>query len=229
LPKKPRTPPPPRPVQAPQRRASAGRSPEDQRRVKMLMAFAASGLVGLVAVIALLVLTTGGGNAGSNEDVAAAMQTAGCTLTTAPAKSRTHVTSLDAKVKYNTDPPSTGSHYFSPATWGFYTTPANPVQVVHNEEHGGVILWWGNKVPTATIDKLRAFYNESPNAMLGTPYAKLGTKVAITAWTSPASGLGEGHVAVCSTFNEDAFAAFRDAYRGNGPERYPVDSETPGT
>ena len=24
---------------------------------------------------------------------------------------------------------------------------ANPLQVVHNEEHGGVIIWWGDKVP----------------------------------------------------------------------------------
>jgi Protein of unknown function (DUF3105) len=228
LPKKPRTPPPPRPVQAPQRRASPGRSAEDQRRIKMLMAFAVSGLVGLAAVVALILFTTGG-KAGGDQDVAAAMKTAGCTLTTAVAKSRKHVTSLDEKVEYNTDPPSNGNHYFQPAFWDFYTTAANPIQVVHNEEHGGVILWWGDKVPEATVEKLRDFYNESPNSMLGTPYAKLGNKVAITAWTAPAGENGEGHVAVCSTFNEKAFAAFRDAYRGKGPERYPVDAQTPGT
>jgi len=195
----------------------------------MLAAFAASGLVALVAAVALILLTTGGDSDSSSKDVAAAMKTAGCTLTTANAKSRKHVTSLDAKVNYNTDPPSNGSHYIQPAFWDFYTTPANPIQVVHNEEHGGVILWWGDKVPDATVDKLRAFYSESPNGIIGTPYAKLGTKVAITAWTAPSGGMGEGHAAVCPTFNDKAFAAFRDAYRGKGPERYPVDSETPGT
>ena len=65
--------------------------------------------------------------------------------------------------------------------------------------------------------------------MLGTPYAKLGSKVAITAWTAPSGEMGEGHAAVCPTFNEEAFAAFRDAYRGEGPERFPVDTQTPGT
>ena len=191
------------------------------------MAFSASGIVALAIVIAVIALTTGGASASGVES---AMQAAGCTLTTMPAKSRHHVTSLDAKIKYNTDPPSNGSHYFQPAVWNFYdTTPADPIQVVHNEEHGGIILWWGNKVPSSTVDQLRAFYDSSPNAVLGTPYAKLGSKVAITAWTAPSGGMGEGHAAVCPTYNEKAFKAFRDAYRGKGPERFPVSVLTPGT
>jgi hypothetical protein len=194
----------------------------------MLMLFSASGIVALVVVIAAIALAGGGGGKSGDSSVAAAMRKAGCTLKTAPAKSRQHVTSLTAKIKYNTNPPSAGSHYYSPATWDFYTSPANPIQVVHNEEHGGVILWWGNKVPKSTVDELRAFYYESPDGMLGTPLASLGTKVAITAWTSPAGSLGTGHAAVCPTFNEKAFSTFRDAYRGQGPERYPLDSLTPG-
>jgi uncharacterized protein DUF3105 len=193
----------------------------------MLMLFSASGIVALVVVIAAIALAGGGGKS-DDSSVAAAMRKAGCTLKTAPAKSRQHVTSLTAKIKYNTNPPSAGSHYYSPAIWDFYTSPANPIQVVHNEEHGGVILWWGNKVSSSTVDELRAFYNESPDGMLGTPLASLGTKVAITAWTSSEGGLGQGHAAVCPTFNEKAFSTFRDAYRGQGPERYPLDTLTPG-
>jgi len=183
-------------------------------------------IVVLGIVIAVIALTRGDGG---STDVATAMRDAGCTLKTAKASSRKHVSSLDAKVKYNTDPPSNGSHYIQPAVWDFYTTAADPIQVVHNEEHGGVVLWWGDKVPPATVDELRTFYNESPNGMVGTPYASLGSKVAITGWTAPSGGMGEGHAAVCPTFDEDAFAAFRDAYRGKGPERYPLDAEKPGT
>ena len=193
-----------------------------------LVVFAASGIV-LLGVVVAVILISGGGGKSSEESVTATMEAAGCTVTNVPAPSRKHVTSLTAKMKYLTNPPAAGSHYFSPAIWDFYTTPANPIQVVHNEEHGGVILWWGDKVPESTVEKLRAFYNESPNSMVGTPYAKLGSKIAITAWTAPSGELGEGRAAVCPTFNEDAFAAFRDAYRGEGPERFPVDSQTPGT
>jgi hypothetical protein len=178
----------------------------------------------VAAVVALIYFTTGGASAG----VTGAMRDAGCTLKTVNATSRKHVTSLEAKIKYNTDPPSNGTHYYQTAIWDFYTTPAVPVQVVHNEEHGGVILWWGNKVPQSTVDELRTFYQSSPNGMLGTPYSKLGSKIALTAWTAPISGLGEGHLAVCPGFDEGAFSAFRDAYRGRGPERYPLDTLTPG-
>jgi hypothetical protein len=194
----------------------------------MLMLFSASGIVALGIVIGAIVLTRASGKS-NDSSVTAAMSASGCTLTTAAAKSRQHVTSLTAKITYNTDPPSSGSHYYSPAIWDFYTSPANPIQVVHNEEHGGIIIWWGNKVPSQTVDALRAFYAESPNGMLGTPYAKLGNKVALTAWTSPPAGLGEGHLAVCPTFEPNAFKLFRDTYRGQGPERYPVNSLTPGT
>jgi len=193
----------------------------------MLIAFSASGIVILGAVIALIALTTGGSKA-SAAGVETAMRDANCTLKTVKATSRKHVTSFDAKIKYNTDPPSNGSHYYQPAVWDFYSTAADPVQVVHNEEHGGVILWWGDKVPSATVAELRKFYDSSPNGVLGTPYAKLGNKVAITAWTAPSGGMGEGHAAVCPTFDEKAFKAFRDAYRGKGPERYPIDVMTPG-
>ena len=91
-----------------------------------------------------------------------------------------------------------------------------------------MIIWWGDKVPPATVDKLHAFYNESPNGMLGTPYPKLGNKVAITAWTAPDGGTGEGRIAICTAFDEDAFKTFRDAFRGKGPERFPLDTLTPG-
>jgi Protein of unknown function (DUF3105) len=201
-----------------------------------LWLFGGSGVVALGAVIAVIFLVTGGkstaaktSGVGSAAGVDATMRAAGCTLQTARATSRRHVTSLQAKIKYNTTPPSNGSHYYSPAIWGFYNTPADPIQVVHNEEHGGVILWWGSKVPQSTIAQLHDFYNSSPNAMFGTPYPKLGSKIAISAWPAPSGGMGKGHVAVCSTFDRSAFTAFRDAFRGKGPERFPVDILTPGT
>jgi Protein of unknown function (DUF3105) len=228
--KKSKTPPPPRrPVQAPQRRSGGSRgsaSGSDAGRRRLLL-FGLVGVLALVAAgVAVAVVVVSGG--GSSASVEATMQEAGCTIKTAPAKSRKHVTSLNAKIKYNTDPPSNGSHYYQPAIWDFYTTEAAPIQVVHNEEHGGVILWWGNKVSASTIDALRAFYEKSPNAMLGTPYPSLGDKIAITAWTAPSGGMGEGHAAVCPAFDEKAFAKFRDAYRGQGPERYPMEQLTPG-
>ena len=66
-------------------------------------------------------------------------------------------------------PPSGGAHYGLWAVWGFYRQPVNPRQIVHNEEHGGVIIWWGPQVPSSTVDKLESFYGQKPEAMFGTP------------------------------------------------------------
>ena len=112
---------------------------------------------------------------------------------------------------------------------------SNPRKVVHNEEHGGVVIWWGPKVPPATIDQLRRSTARARTAMFGTPYAKLGNKIALTAWTGdPAKYYrngyyGMGHIAICPKFDETAFKAFRDAYRGKGPEGIPESSNTPGS
>jgi hypothetical protein len=64
---------------------------------------------------------------------------------------------------------------------------------------------------------------------------KLGDKIVLTAWTGdPAryykSGhYGMGHIATCTEFDQDAFEAFRDAYRGDGPEGVPVSASEPGS
>ena len=201
-----------RPVQAPKRRQPTNTGWSD--RQKSLLA---GGLLAIAVAIALaVVLTRGGGTA----DPRRALATGGCNLTTYPSQGRTHVNSLSAKVTYNSFPPTSGSHYYQPAIWNTYTGPLVLVQEVHNLEHGGIVIQYGSKVPEATVAELRSFYGDSPNALLLAPLPKLGSKIALTAWT---------HLAVCSRYDASAFKAFRDAYRGKGPERFPVSSLTPGT
>jgi hypothetical protein len=234
--KKPRTPV-PRPVQAPRTRSA---KPDDlgRRHRRALYVVAGVGAVALIAVV--LGVALAGGGSGSKK-VASLMQSAGCTFKTVkayvPKGQNVHVPSLTKKLPWNTDPPSNGQHYPLWAVWGFYTQPVNPRMVVHNEEHGGVILWWGSNVPKATVDRLQAFYQQQPDGVFGTPYPKLGSKVAISAWTGdPASYgangyYGQGHLAVCPRYDdatEKAFAAFRSAYRGHGPEGIPLSADKPG-
>jgi hypothetical protein len=245
--KKPRTPPPPRRVQAPKTRSgSSGKGKRaagielgdlGARQRAILYGVAGSGIVALIAVVLLVVL--GGG--GSSKKAANLLTAAGCSVKTVrayvPKGQNVHVPSLTKKFPWNTHPPSNGQHYPTWAVWGFYTEPINPRYVVHNEEHGGVILWWGTKVPQATVDQLRDFYNKEPTGTFGTPYPKLGTKVAITAWTGnprfygSGGNYGQGHIAICPRYDAKTakgFTAFRDAYRGHGPEGVPLSADKPG-
>src|SRR3954464_1320177 len=200
--------PPKRPVQAPKRRTATNKSSAGDRKM-LLGILGASAVVLVVAAVAFL--TLGGSSSASDSGIESAMKSAGCTFKTVRAKpikpGVVHVQE-GTPVKYNTFPPSSGSHYPTPAIWDFYTTPVEPRLLVHNQEHGGVILWWGTKVPAATVAKIRAFYDDSPVSMVGTPLASLGKKVAITAWTgdsarygSDANYFGIGHAAVCPSFD----------------------------
>jgi len=194
----------------------------------------------VVSVVALL-LAAIAASAGGATGLAAKMRAAGCTLhhvkPFAPPSSNFHdaAKTLTADTKWSTFPPSAGGHYYQWAKWGFYRTAVNPRQVVHNLEHGGVVIWWGPDVPAATVDKLQAFYRQSPISMFGTPIDGLGDRVALTAWTgNPATyyrngDYGYGHIAVCPGFDRAAFTAFRKAYRGKGPEGIPMRLNTPGS
>ena len=240
--KKPRTPPPPRRVQSPkQRQAPKQRIEMDDLGARhRSMLYGAAGL-GIVALIAVVLFVAFGGGSASAKSIPPLMKTAGCTFKTVnayvPPGQGVHVPSLTKKFPWNTDPPSNGQHYPAWAVWGFYTEPINPRMVVHNEEHGGVILWWGPQVPSSTVSKLHDFYDEKSDGSFGTPYATLGSKVAISAWTGDPARygrngyFGQGHLAICPRYDDatkKAFEAFRNAYRGHGPEGIPLSLDKPG-
>jgi uncharacterized protein DUF3105 len=200
-------------------------------------------LVFVAAAVAALVAYSGRGS------VAATMRAVGCTyrdVTPYPPKDsasddyHADFPTLSTPAHWSTFPPSGGGHYRLWAIWSFYRKPVNPRQVVHNEEHGGVIIWWGPKVPAGTVDELQAFYRKDPVGVLGTPIAGLGDRIALTAWTADPRWKGEpafayqqgyygtGRIAVCPRFDEHAFARFRDAYRGHSPQGFPLEGDRPG-
>lgn len=252
--KKARTPPPPpRRVQGPQRRDDKQpRQPSDGVTIPRNALVGGGGAIVVVIVAAILFFSLSGGKS-AVASVKATMLAAGCTYEDKkpyPPHDKVNfhadVPTLTTSMKglWSTFPPSGGGHYQLWAVWGFYTSPVNPRQVVHNMEHGAVVIWWGPKVSAATVAQLRAFYNEpisggAGDGMFGTPLTSiagksLGDKIALTAWTGDPSRYyrdgyyGIGHVAICPAFNKHAFQVFRDAYRGKGPEGIPLSDDEPG-
>ncbi len=221
--KKTRTPPPPRrPVQAPQPRGGSTRPPLDERRRKQIVwGLAGVGVLTALAVVLAVVLPSGGS---SSKSLTRTLAAAGCTSHTYPSQGRAHYFTLNPTnpLKYNSFPPTSGTHYYRWAVWGDYTTPLVLIQEVHNLEHGGVIIQYGSGVPSSEVAKISGFYTSDPVAMLVAPLPALGDKIALTAWT---------HLADCTSVNEKAFKAFRDAYRFKGPESpvLPLSALQPGT
>lgn len=108
--------------------------------------------------------------------------------------------SVTPKVKYDTVPPTTGSHYNQPAVSErkFYTAADRPQMevLVHNLEHGYTVLWYdeaAGKAKKAELEELAKVTNKL-DAALGKfivsawdpAYGELpaGTKFALSHWTA---------------------------------------------
>ena len=182
------------------------------------MILAAIALVGLVMLGGVLIwLSQRGG--GDSQEVADKMRAAGCTYQTTKAEGREHVRD-GTNVKYKVFPPTSGNHYAVPVVWNAYDSPIEEERVVHNLEHGGIVIQYGKDVPQATVDQLREEYQSDPNGLVLAPLPSLGNQIAFTAWT---------HLAKCPTFDRGAFETFRDELRAKGPEPRRVSDLAPGS
>ena len=102
-----------------------------------------------------------------------------------------------------------------------YDEPVQEIKVVHNLEHGGVIVQYGPEVSAQTLRDIVAWYRDDPNGLVVAPLPpalleekpELSDEIALTAWT---------YLQTCKRFNDEAFSNFVDLHRGNGPERFPV-------
>jgi len=199
-------------------------------------------IIGGAAVLAVLViggiafaaLGSDGGGGASGTDAVAQMKAAGCSVQTVkalPSGDHSVTTPSGTSTKWNTNPPTSGPHYAQWAIWGAYTTPLYQAQVVHNLEHGGIYLQYGKDVPQATVDQLKSFYDDHLNATLLAPLPRLGDKIAVGVWTTPASSPNSGtaYLAKCTKFDEGAYASFFKAFQFKGPERFPASTLKPGT
>jgi hypothetical protein len=95
------------------------------------------------------------------------------------------------KVTYNQNPPTSGSHWNSaappaPVPWGIKDSQQPNEAVVHNLEHGGIVIFWKG-LTQEEIDKLkdlvRLMSNNGLKKIVLEPYADMSdAKIALSAW-----------------------------------------------
>jgi hypothetical protein len=210
---------------------------------KKMVGYGAAAAIAIIAVAVAILLLTGGNDAGSGPgnasnvfpdggsfpeqkvfDIAPAAKAAGCELQTKKGTAREHTTSLSDRVKYNTNPPTTGRHYEIPAQDGIYGEAPQDEQLVHNMEHGRVIIWVKPSLPSKQRADLRAMVEDDPYQMVLVPRTKMPYAVAATAWDADPAPNGTGELLLCNDMNDktfDALQAFRDEHRSQGPEPIP--------
>lgn len=70
---------------------------------------------------------------------------------------REHIADGSTHPEYNSNPPSSGWHYASPARGGFYDEPLPDEQVIHNLEHGDIWIAYHPDLSQDIIDSLESF------------------------------------------------------------------------
>jgi hypothetical protein len=217
-----------------EREAREAEAAAAERRRK-LVGYGAAGALVLVAVVAIVVIiaASGGSSSGSGKKAeptqnAAAFEkasipakkattleqaasAANCTVKQFPSEGRDHT---NGPYKYKTNPPTSGNHFEIPAADGAYTQAPDIGQLVHELEHGRIILWFNPSAPPEVKGQLKALFDEDPFHMVLTPNTtKMPYEVAASAWTRSIT---------CKTVNDstwDALRLFRDRYRDLGPEK----------
>jgi hypothetical protein len=220
-----------------ERQAAEAAHAASQTRARRLQ-FLLGALVTIAVVVVVVIVVSGsGGNdktpttsktpsadtkaakipplAEANLDTAA--KDAGCVLLNPPIEGSSHV---DTKVKYKSNPPTSGNHNPVPALDGIYDPGQEPTpeHTVHALEHGRIDVQYAKGTPKTQIAQLETVVSEELNGKDGyktllfqnqtaMPYA-----VAATAW---------GHLVGCKTFSDKVFDVIRDfrvKYVDKGPE-----------
>jgi len=110
------------------------------------------GLMVAIVVVALaagLGIALGGGGGSSDSE----LSIGGCVAQTFPDQGRKHATQLPKGYKYNSFPPTSGTHNPTPAIWNIYDEPVKQMLLVHNLEHGGIVVQYGDQVPAVTATR----------------------------------------------------------------------------
>jgi hypothetical protein len=151
----------------------AGGPPIDMRLLVI------GGILALGVIVVVILLLFGGGEAGA-------------VGTRMPDEGAGHVPQTTVP-SYKSVPATSGPHWnlgdgIAPINWGVYPTPVAEPAVVHNLEHGGVVIWYQK---TATQDDINKLTQWTQQALNGTSYKVVlspwdgqdfGHPIAVTAW-----------------------------------------------
>ena len=215
-------------VKAPKQRATIGSDDSARTRKLLLVGGVLSALV--VAGVLFAAIGRGGGSGPDEASVRVDLEAAGCTLKSVKALPGVHSITDPAgsSDKWNTDPPTNGPHYGVAAIFGIYQDELDPARLVHNLEHGGIFILYGDKVPDSTVEQLEAFYDDHKPGTVMAPLARLGDEFALGAWVAEGDE-AKGHLAKCTKFDENAVSSFFRAFQFLGPERFSPSDLQPGS
>ena len=118
---------------------------------------------------------------------------------------------------YNSNPPSSGAHYGSPANWRVYDYEVNDKIFIHNLEHGGIWIAYKPSVSAQVVKDLEAIAEEfNGSKIVMAPRSSNDSDIAVAAW-SRVLKLNSVSGAISDSQKEEIRAFYR-RFKNRGPE-----------
>ena len=157
----------------------------------------------------------------ANGDLEGAANVAGCEVKLdLPDEGNQHFSDPDRLPDYKTNPPTSGAHYGNPNETGvgafadgafLDTPPLN--RLVHSLEHGRVLIQYDPDLSEEEQLALKGVFDDDRPGVHLFPNPEMPYEVAVTSWTN---------LVGCESYEGaptlDVVRAFRDSFRGRGPE-----------
>ena len=129
---------------------------------------------------------------------------------------QTHVPVGTRVTTYKSNPPVSGPHWsqagVAPIDWGIYSQPIADEILVHNLEHGGILIHYGIGIAPEIVDQLKEFVQGQRAGVVGfvlAPRVNLPAPIVLSAW--------EYYLPLLS-YDEEAMEFFVRTHYDQGPE-----------
>jgi hypothetical protein len=195
------------------RQEAEAREAQEQRR-RLLLGYGVAGVLGLAVIAGLAVVILSGGGGASGEahinaasgstngvepderdgtpppparvsDLEAATRQAGCVLRrNLRDEGHGHLPTGSATPNYKTNPPTSGTHDEIPQADGAYRDMPPTIAIVHSLEHGRMEIQYSPDLPEREQLELRGLYDTMFAGTLLFPNGEMPFEVAATTWTN---------------------------------------------
>jgi len=193
--------------------AKKARLKKDHRRANLITV----GIAAAVAIAVVLIIVFGGDDPDANVGVAASE--ANCTeRVTFESEGNQHV-DVGTPVQYEANPPTTGNHWPTEAIapTGFSEEPIAAESVVHNQEHGMIVVYYNPEAPDEVLDQIEQLVDQQQVATVGVPWDDIEDpyNYVLTAWDGEND---EGVQMSCESPSQEVWNEWRTDFQGRGPE-----------
>lgn len=132
---------------------------------------------------------------------------------------RKHIKQGEAHEPYKSDFPTSGPHYAddsSPTNWGIHEEEQPDEVLIHNMEHGGIVVAYRPDLPAEEIQKLTSLFSSpysndtfKPIKAIVIPRAKNKDPIILGAWR---------HMLPLESYDENKLITFYQQRLGKSPE-----------